>query len=125
MKFLRFSLLFLFIFSCSKKNSSESELIHFIPQNTSIIIKTANLEGFKSSILNNDFILNLTKTNTYKNVSEKLDGLSLLKPTDNVLICFSQDNSDSLQYSVITKYSKDRPENLEFIHFLQKIFNEN
>lgn len=107
MKFLRFSLLFLFIFSCSKKNSSESELIHFIPQNTSIIIKTANLEGFKSSILNNDFILNLTKTNTYKNVSEKLDGLSLLKPTDNVLICFSQDNSDSLQYSVITKYSKD------------------
>jgi len=105
MRFLRFSLLFLFIFSCSKKDINHSTLFYFIPENTSIILKTSNIESLKSSIDNNDFLESLSETNTYKNLNKKLKYLSLLKPKGQVLICFSKDHLDSLQYSAITKYS--------------------
>ena len=105
MRFLRFSLLFLFIFSCSKKDINHSTLFYFIPENTSIILKTSNIESLKSSIDNNDFIESLSETNTYKNLNKKLKYLSLLKPKGQVVICFSKDHLDSLQYTAITKYS--------------------
>ena len=107
MRFLRFSLLFLFIFSCSKKDINHSTLFYFIPENTSIILKTSNIESLKSSIDNNDFLEILSNTSTYKNLNKKLKYLSLLKPKGQVLICFSKDHLDSLQYSAITKYSNN------------------
>ena len=63
MRFLRFSLLFLFIFSCSKKDINHSTLFYFIPENTSIILKTSNIESLKSSIDNNDFLEKTKKSN--------------------------------------------------------------
>jgi len=107
MRFFKFFLLFLVIFSCSNENTNHTSLFHFIPKNTSVILKTSNVESLKSSIGNNDFIESISKTTTYKNLNKQLNGLSLLKPKDQVLICFSKDDLDSLQYSVITKYSKD------------------
>ena len=71
MRFLRFSLLFLFIFSCSKQDINHSTLFYFIPENTSIILKTSNIESLKSSIDNNDFLESLSETNTYKNLNKK------------------------------------------------------
>lgn len=107
MRFLRFSLLFFFIFSCSKQNTNHSKLFYFIPENTSIILKTSNIESLKSSIDNNDFLENLSQTSTYKNLNKKLKHLSLLKPKGPILICFSKDNLDSIQYSAITKHSSN------------------
>jgi hypothetical protein len=107
MRFFRFSLLFLFIFSCSNKNTDHSSLFHFIPENTSIILKTSNIESLKNSIENNDFIQSISKTKAYRNLNQQLKGLSLLKPNSQILICFSKDDLDSIQYSFITKYSKD------------------
>ncbi len=107
MRFFRFSLLFLFIFSCSNENIDHSSLFHFIPENTSIILKTSNIESLKSSIENNDFIQNISKTNAYISLNQQLKSLSVLKPSGQMLICFSKDDLDSIQYSVITKYSKD------------------
>lgn len=107
MKFLRLTLLFFFIFSCSKKDINHSKLFYFIPENTSIILKTSNIESLKSSIDNNDFLESLSETNTYNNIYKKLKYLSLIKPKGEVLICFSKDHLDSLQYSAITKYSNN------------------
>lgn len=107
MRFFRFSFLFLFIFSCSNENTDHSSLFHFIPENTSVLLKTSNIESLKNSIENNDFIQSISKTNAYKNLNQQLNGLTLLKPKEQVLICFSKDDLDSLQYSVITKYSKE------------------
>ena len=45
------------------------------------------------------------------------------RPENSELIEDGQEANPLSQY--ITKYSKDRPENLEFIHFLRKIFDEN
>lgn len=101
MRFICFTFL-LITFSCTNHKTTRTEPIDFIPENTSIVLKTSNIESLKSDIQNNDLIKNLSKTNTYHNIESKLEALSLLHPKNDLLICFSK--KDSLQFSVITKY---------------------
>lgn len=107
MRLLCFSLLLITIFGCSKSKKNHSNLLDFTPKNTSLIIKTSNLESLNNSINNSDFLQRISKTNTYKDLLNKLEPLSNLKPSNDILICFSEDENDSLHYSVITKYTKD------------------
>ncbi|GAA3570084.1 hypothetical protein GCM10022395_19700 [Snuella lapsa] len=46
----------------------------------------------------------LSNTVSYKKLEDKLDYLSLLNASEDLLICISQDERDSLAYTVITKY---------------------
>ncbi|MFG6687987.1 ribonuclease HII [Mariniflexile sp. HNIBRBA6329] len=105
MRFLAFTLLLFFVFSCTNDRKNRTNLIDFVPQDASIIIKTSNLEDLKSSINNSDFLNKFSKTSAYKNLEAKLENLKLLKPNGELLICFSNDDSDSLQYSIITKFT--------------------
>ncbi|PWH84525.1 ribonuclease HII [Algibacter marinivivus] len=107
MRLLCFSLLLTTIFGCSKSNKSHSNLLDLVPKNTALIIKTSNLESLNNSINNSDFLQRISKTNTYKSLLEKLEPLSNIKPSNNILICFSEDENASLHYSVITKYTKN------------------
>tara|TARA_R110002050_G_scaffold273113_1_gene417016 strand:+ start:3192 stop:5621 length:2430 start_codon:yes stop_codon:yes gene_type:complete len=104
MRFFYYVLLLLIIFSCSNTSSKKSNLIDFVPKKTSLIIKTSNLESLKISLNNNDFLQRLSKSASYQNLEKKLDGLSHLKPESTILICLSEDNNDSLQYTIITKH---------------------
>lgn len=104
MRFFCFALLITLLFSCSNTSTNKYKLTDFVPENTDVIIKTSNLESLKSSINNSDFLQHLTKTQSYTILQSQLEGLSLLKPNGAVLICFSKDNNDSLQYTLITKY---------------------
>ena len=106
MRFLCSALLLALFFSCSDTYSNKSKLTDFVPEHTDVIIKTSNLESLKSSINNSDFLQNLSKTQSYVNLESQLESLSLLKPNGTVLICLSKNSNDSLQYSVITKYSE-------------------
>ncbi|WP_303319095.1 ribonuclease HII [Flavivirga abyssicola] len=99
-----YPLLLILFFSCSNTKKSRSELFAFIPENTSIVLKTSNIEGLKSSVNNSDFLQKISETNSYKNLENTLNYLSYLKPTSDILICFSKDLKDSLQYSIITKH---------------------
>ncbi len=99
-----FSLLLILLFNCSNTKTNRSKLIDFVPSNTSIILKTSNLESLKSSINNSGFLQKISKTHAYKNIENTLENLSYLKPVNDVLICFTRDSKDSLQYSIITKY---------------------
>ncbi|ALJ06088.1 ribonuclease HII [Pseudalgibacter alginicilyticus] len=107
MKFFYSSLLLFLILSCSKSKHERSKLIHFAPENASLILKTNNLEGLKSSLDNNDFIEGISKSVAFTNFNENLELLKYLKPTSETLICFSENDSDSLEYTIITKYSKE------------------
>lgn len=104
MRFFYFSLLILVTFSCSNYNVTRENLIDYVPENASIIIRTSNLENLRISINNSDFLNKFSKTNAYKHLEDNLENLTLLKPNGEVLICFSTDLADSLQYSIITKY---------------------
>ncbi|NMH89762.1 ribonuclease HII [Flavivirga sp. Y03] len=98
------SLLLILLFNCSNTQKSPSKLIDFVPNNTSMVLKTSNLESLKSSINNSDFLQKFSKTHSYKNLENTLDHLAYLKPVNDILICFSKNSKDSLQYSIITKY---------------------
>ncbi len=104
MRAFYFSLLLILVFNCSNTKTSRSELIDFVPKNTSVILKTSNLESLKSSINNSDFLQKISKTDSYKSLENTLGNLPYLKPINEILICFSKDSKDSLQYSIITKY---------------------
>ncbi|WP_345005829.1 ribonuclease HII [Snuella lapsa] len=104
MRFFCLILLTTIVLNCTNTKTNRSELIHFVPQNTHTIIKTSNFEGLKSSIKNNDFLQRLSNTVSYKKLEDKLDYLSLLNASEDLLICISQDERDSLAYTVITKY---------------------
>ncbi len=104
MKFLYLTLLAFVVFSCSNTVTKRTNLIDFVPENATIIIKTSNLEDLKSSIKNSDFLSKFSKTTAYQNLESRLENLKLFKPNGEMLICFSNDAYDSLQYSIITKY---------------------
>ena len=107
MRLFYLSLLLIIFFSCSNSKTKRSNLLDFVPKNTSLIVKTSNLENVTNSINNSDFILRFSKTATFKNLEEKLKPLSNLNASNEVLICFSEDDNDSLHYSLITKLTKN------------------
>ncbi|WP_034041515.1 hypothetical protein [Wocania ichthyoenteri] len=103
MRFFCYTLILL-TFSCTNHKTARTQLIHFIPENASVVLKTSNIESLKSDIQNNDFVQKLSKTKNYNNLENKFDLLSLLHPEGELLICFSKEDNDSIQYSIITKY---------------------
>ena len=104
MRFICYSLFLTIFFSCSNTNTTRLNLIDFVPENASVVIKTSNIESLKSSLTNSDFLQKFSKTNSYKNLEKKLNALSILKPKGDLLLCFAKDSKDSLQFSVITKF---------------------
>ena len=105
MRFLYFSLIFFVLFGCSNNETRHSKLIHLIPEESAIIIKTNAFENLKSGLNNNAFFQEISNAITYTALEEKLNLLDYLNPSNDVLICFSKDDHDSLQFSVITKYN--------------------
>jgi hypothetical protein len=102
MRFFLVSLLLIFIAGCSNSKTQRTKLLDFAPSNASVIIKASNIESLKSAVNNNDFLQKFSKTDSYKTLQNKLTNLSVLKPSAELLICFSHDAQDSLQFSVIT-----------------------
>lgn len=107
MRFFYLALITLLVFSCDTTQTNRTKLIDFVPENASAIIKSSNMEGLKSSINNSDFLQEISKTKSYKNLENRLENLSYLNPVNDILICFSSDLNDSLQYSIITKNHPD------------------
>src|SRR5690606_33669954 len=107
MRFLCVALLLVLSFSCHNNDANRTKLIHFTPKNTSIILRTNNIESLKNSINNSDLFKNLSNATIYKNLEDKLENISHLKPSGDILICFSKDKADSLHYTIITKDGKN------------------
>lgn len=105
MRFLCITLIIILSFSCNNSDVTRTQLVHYAPEKASIIIRTSNIEDLKSSIHNSGFFKNFSNEAVYKNLEGKLENVSLLKPSGDVLICFSNDAFDSLQYTIITKHS--------------------
>ncbi|WP_435133430.1 ribonuclease HII [Formosa sp. A9] len=99
-----FSLLAL---ACTTTNHSKPNLLDFVPENTISLIKTSNFEELKSSLTNNTLIQEFSNTPIYNTVNTHFSVLDAFTPEDETVFCFSKDNADSLQVTLITKYSKD------------------
>ncbi|TYA53320.1 ribonuclease HII [Formosa maritima] len=93
----------LLITGCNVDNkiSSPSD---FIPENPSLVLKISNIESLNSNIRNNDLLNDLSISNIYKSITNKLEVFKHLNTNNDILLSFVEDEKDSLQYAFITKY---------------------
>ncbi len=106
MRLFCFSLFLILLFNCNPNKTKRSKPIDFIPGNASFVLKTSNLESLKSSINNSHLLQQISSTTAYENLANTLNIVPHLKPSGDLLICFSSDDKDSLQYTLITKVNK-------------------
>ncbi|WP_434036856.1 ribonuclease HII [Formosa sp. 4Alg 33] len=97
----------LFLISCDTSTTTHHSLIEFVPEEASTLIKTNNIEDLKSSLTNNDLIQEFNTTPFYKSLEDILKNTTAFKPKAETLFCFSKDQADSSQVTIITKYSPD------------------
>ncbi|SFN99700.1 hypothetical protein SAMN04487989_10890 [Bizionia echini] len=93
-------LLFLGCNSSKKK----TQLMDYLNNDAAVIIKMKNIGSLKSNITNNAFLQTLESADSYKNLSKKLALLQYIKTEDDLyLSVFNTNDSDSLDFSIITK----------------------
>lgn len=124
MRFFCFFLLLCLTFSCTNTKTNRLQPIDYIPENTSIVLKTSNLQSLKSSVNNSDLFQKFSKTKGYLNLDKKLQSISLLKPKGDLLVCFSTSKTDSLDYTVITKYHKQLIKTDSLPNYKEEILTE-
>lgn len=99
-------LILILTISCKNNTHKPSNLISLAPNHASLLIKTNSLEGLKSVFKNNSLLNQFSEKKTLSNLNKKLNFLNYLTPSDELLLVFSEDQNDSLQISIITKYHK-------------------
>jgi len=95
-------LLFLLIVGCSQQQKKASSLLDFIPQNTAIIIKINNLNGFKSDLKNNDFLSKLESFGVYKAVYNEIRHLDHVKSETESILAFSELGAGNFEFTYVT-----------------------
>jgi hypothetical protein len=107
MKGIFYFVLIAFLITGCSIDTKFSNPSDYIPENTSFVLKISDLESLKNNISNNNFLQELSKSETFSSVSKKIDALKYFKTSNQVLLCFSKDKNDSLQFTIITTYNKD------------------
>lgn len=97
----------IFIISCKNNTPEDYNLITLVPNQSSMVIKTTSIEGLKSVFKNNSLLSQFSKESPIKDLNIKLDFLNYIRPSNDLLVAFGKDKTDSLQISIITKYHKD------------------
>ena len=104
MRFISLTLLLLITLSCTNTNKKRTNLIDYIPENSTVVIKARNIESLQNSISNNELIQEFSKSKAYNALENKFDNLNVLKSNTPILICFSQTKKKTLDYTIITKH---------------------
>lgn len=100
-------LTFIVLISCNTDKKEQSALINLIPANSAVIVRTTSIEGLKNVFKNNSLLNQFSRAKALDNLNSKLDFLDHLKPSNEVLITLGNIKTDSLQVSIITKYTKN------------------
>jgi len=93
------------IFSCNDDNTLSATLLSKIPKNSEIVLKANNLDGFKSVIKNNQLLHELKALSKFEDFEHQLKPLEYLQTSNPVYIALNTDANDSLEISIITKYT--------------------
>ena len=120
MKFYYLGVITLFLVSCNNNDINRKNLIDFVPYKASIILKSSNIESLKNSVDNNYFLQEVSQNVSFKKLNQNLNYLTYLQPLNEVLLCFSKDSYDSLQYIVITKYHNNLVNKKEMPNYIEE-----
>ncbi|WP_299228672.1 ribonuclease HII [uncultured Psychroserpens sp.] len=90
------------LFNCQNDSDTTQDILNYIPENTSLVIKTNSLESLKSSINNNSLLKELGIYNQVKSFNQYLFPTKHIKPSEALYVCLSKDIKDSLEVSFMT-----------------------
>ena len=100
--------------SCHDNASKRSDIINFVPENVSIVLKFSEepelqtgFKEFHSSIKNNALLTAFSKMKPFSNLLKKATILKHLSPNSESLLCFNQDNDSIAEFTFITKVSQN------------------
>ena len=78
MKFTSVLFLLILLLGCSQKQEKTSSLVHYIPDNASIVLKINDLDALQSELKNNEPLQLWKKSNLIDSISKQLQPLSYL-----------------------------------------------
>lgn len=107
---MRFSvlvpLIFLF-FNCSNEDNSVQPLLHYVPENSFLIVKIKDHNTFKNTLENNDFFSDLAVSNTYKKIRNKVQYLKYLSPKSESILALTETADKHFEFLYVTDKTAD------------------
>lgn len=91
-------------FGCQSDRKTSSKILNYLPENSSVIIKTNSLESLKSAVSTNTLLQELVNYKQVQDFNKKIKLISYLKPESECFITLSKDQNDSLEISFITNF---------------------
>lgn len=102
------------MFPTAKKASS---LLDFIPQNAAVIVRINNLNGLKSDLKNNEFLIAMESFGVYKSILKDIEHLDNVTSESESLLAFSELGVDNFEFTFVTNDSTSSftPDNIQDI----------
>lgn len=96
-------LILLILTSCSSEKEKAGALSHYIPDETSLLIRSTNFSTLASDIHNNSFLSVFSKMPFYSFFSDNLEFSGYLNPVSEVLISVTSENDSLHHLTMITR----------------------
>ncbi len=112
-----YTLIFLFLVGCSQQQKKASSLLDFIPQNAAVIVRINNLNGLKSDLKNNEFLIAMESFGVYKSILKDIEHLDNVTSESESLLAFSELGVDNFEFTFVTNDSTSSftPDNIQDI----------
>ena len=91
-------LFLLFIISCDPGKTTGSDLLGYVPENATIIVKINNLNTFRSELKNNRFLADLRETTTIQKIKEAFGVLNEIQSDTTSLVALYEEDSTHILY---------------------------
>ena len=91
-------LLLLFIISCDPGKTVESDLLSYVPENATIIVRINNLNTFRSELKNNHFLNDLSATESVRKIRKTFGVLNEIQSDTTSLVALYEQDSTHILY---------------------------
>lgn len=99
--------LFIFIIGCAEQNTTTDPLLHYVPRNSSIIIKINDKPSFSSELENSDLLKTLSSTRVHSAVLDRLKSLQYIQPTGESILAFVELGKENFELLLVAKNTND------------------
>ena len=98
------ALLCLTIFiGCDQERTSSKELLAYVPQDATWVLKVSNLDVLRNETTNNDLLSAFENASLYKILTKKGSLLSYLNPKNESVLSLTKRNDSVWDYTVVTR----------------------
>lgn len=120
-----------FLINCKKIATEQKDLLHYVPENASVLIKISDHQRFLNSINENSFLSDLGNLKTCAETLRKIAYLKYISPNSTGILSFTEVESNGFEFSYVTENSiglfrenSNTIKNLEAIEFEDSRFEK-